>query len=65
MKLTTRSAARSGAAAPGFLDVLTAAIVLAIVLWAAWKQAPVYEHSVAPAAQGESATPPPAASAHH
>ncbi len=65
MKLTTRIAARSGAAALGFLDVLTAAVLLAILLWAAWKQSPIYNHPAQPAAQGESAAPPNDAGAHH
>jgi hypothetical protein len=65
MKLTSRLAAASGAAAPGFFDVLTAALLLAILLWAAWKQSPIYDHPAPPAAQGESATPPPDMGAHH
>jgi hypothetical protein len=64
MKLTSRFAARSGAGAPGFLDVLTAAVLLAILLWVAWKQSPVYNRPAPPAAQGESATPAPDTGAH-
>jgi hypothetical protein len=65
MKLTSRFAAGSGAAAPGFFDVLTAAVLLALLLWAAWKQSPIYDHPGPPAAQGENATPAPDMGAHH
>ncbi len=65
MKLTSRFAAGSGAAAPGFLDLLTAAVLLAILLWVAWKQAPVYNRPAPPAAHGESTTPSPDTGANH
>jgi hypothetical protein len=65
MKLTSRFDALSGAAAPGFLDVLTAAVLLAILLWAAWKQSPIYNHPSPPPGQAESASPPADAGAQH
>jgi len=38
----------SGAVRPGPLDVLTALILLAILLWASWKQFPAYERNFRP-----------------
>lgn len=38
----------SGATRLGFADVLTAIILLAILLWASWKQFPAYNRSGAP-----------------
>ncbi len=32
----------AGATQPGFLDVLTAAVLLALLLYAAWKQFPAF-----------------------
>lgn len=37
-----------GAVRPGLLDVLTALILLAVLLWASWKQFPVYERNFHP-----------------
>ena len=36
-----------GAVQPGFVDILTAAILLAILLWAAWRQFPAYNQAPA------------------
>ncbi len=35
-----------GAVRPGLLDILTALILLAILLWASWKQFPAYHRSL-------------------
>lgn len=32
-----------GAVRPGVLDILTALILLALLLWASWKQFPAYD----------------------
>jgi hypothetical protein len=38
----------SGATRLGFADVLTAVILLAVLLWASWKQFPAYNRDGAP-----------------
>jgi hypothetical protein len=35
-----------GATRPGVLDVITALILLAILLWASWKQFPAYQRNL-------------------
>jgi hypothetical protein len=56
MKLSKRLSS-SGATRPGFLDVLTAAVLLAILLWASWKQFPAYDNDHPAAIPAVSASP--------
>lgn len=37
-----RAKRQAGAIRPGLLDILTAALFLAVLLYAAWRQAPVF-----------------------
>jgi hypothetical protein len=46
-----------GAMRPTILDILTAFILLAILLWASWKQFPAYNRKFMPRAGSASATP--------
>jgi hypothetical protein len=39
-----------GAMRPGVLDILTALILLAILVWASWKQFPAYDRRIPPSA---------------
>ncbi|HKV54821.1 MAG TPA: hypothetical protein VJN94_09270 [Candidatus Binataceae bacterium] len=43
----------------GVLDVLTALILLAILVWASWKQFPAYDHDVSSRAAVRSSSPKP------
>ena len=45
---------KRGAMRPSVLDILTALILLAILLWASWKQFPAYNRKFR---NGSSATP--------
>ena len=47
-----------GATHLGLADVIIVLIVLAILLWASWRQFPAYEHMPAPAALETSAPGP-------
>jgi hypothetical protein len=49
-----------GAMRPTILDILTAFILLAILLWASWKQFPAYNRKFTPRSGSVSATPRPA-----
>ncbi len=51
MKRSTKLSSGSGATQLGFLDVLTALILLGLLVWAAYMQFPVY-HQLGPAANG-------------
>jgi hypothetical protein len=42
---------KRGAMRPGVLDVLTALILLAILVWASWKQFPAYHRKFRPGAE--------------
>jgi hypothetical protein len=46
-----------GAMHPTILDILTAFILLAILLWASWKQFPAYNRKLTSHAGSVSATP--------
>ncbi len=46
---------KRGAARPGLFDILTALILLAILIWASWKQFPAYNRKFRSSA--ESPTP--------
>ena len=48
---------RRGATRIGLLDVLTALILLALLLWASWEQFPAYRAMAIPAATPGAAAP--------
>jgi hypothetical protein len=55
-----RKSFRRGAVRPGVLDVLTALILLALLLWASWKQFPAYDRRF----RAARASPPGASGSH-
>jgi len=56
MDVGSIAALKPGATRPGVLDVLTALILLAILVWAAWKQFPTYRRRVPSTAPAATAT---------